>query len=635
MSPLDHSFRAFSICFSLTCLLLVAACGDRGPGSRGDGLLQAALIAEPAEVQLGEMVRLDAGSSLDAAGVEARFSDNAIDEFRFDFGDGSVATGQQYYSDHVFTEVGTYTARVTVVAGELEDAAEVTVVVRAPPPVVTGVDVSGDELAVIGEWIVLFGRSFREDNLPEVVFGEVVAEHVEFASSYEILVQVPPVTDSGWNDLIVDFPNEDDGDEVFSIWVARYALATDAWRGAVYVLEFGQGEQYWPRSQSIEVDNAAVVRISADGAFALVGDARYQATLSPSVTVVDLTSDWQPVVVAELSDLGTGPLFDIAIAADQQRAVVSDAAGFVVLDVSDPTAPVQLGDRKVYAFANMAPTALALSPDGSRLAVLSTFAEKVRFYSITPTGAIYETWSVDVGPGTQDLSVAEDGTLVILGGGGEGAIPPDFSLDNSTLTMVDMAANPPQNLHGAGTFLDLGDSAPVPIDLAVGNSGTAYVSTLDSNFSDILDAFGGIASSPGALSSWWDLVESLSGQGFGSVVPVEGLYTGQVVVSDGLFSAFGFQAGIDVRPDEHLYVSTVIGLGWTLEVLTGDHLAYLSLDLDYGVGVGNLLTGEVEIFPMFSEPIVSYIDLQLNYDLGPLTALLLPPYAFGDVAIQP
>ena len=632
--PLRSHYRLPSS-LVLSLLMLAVGCGDRGPGSGTLEAVEAMLIAAPEEVFLGESVHFDAGSSVDAAGIEARFSDSAFEEFHFEFGDGTSVSGEQYYSDHVFAEAGIYTAVVRVVAGQDEATAEIDVEVKALPPVIVEVDVSGDEVAVVGEWISLLGRSFRQDNLPEVHFGEVAAEHVEFGSSYEILVQVPPITDSGWNDLVVDFPDEDEGDEVLSLWVARYALATDAWRGAVYVVEFGQGEQYWPRSQSIEVDNAAVVRISADGAFALVGDARYQATLSPSVTVVDLTADWQPVVVAELGDLGVGPLFDIAIASDQQRAVVSDATGFVVLDLSDPTSPTQLGDREAYAFANMAPTALALSPDGGRLAVLSTFAEKVRFYSITPTGAIYETWSVDVGPGTQDLSVADDGSLVILGGGGEGAIPPDLSIDNSTLTMVDMEATPPANMHGDGIFLELGSRAPVPIDLAVGRSGVAYVSTLDSNFTDILNAFSGIASNPASVSSWWDLVESLAGQGFGSVLPVEGLYSGQVVVDDGLFSAFGFQAGIDVRPDEHLYVSTVIGLGWTLEVLTGEHLAYLSLDLDYGVGVGNLLTGEVEVFPMFSEPIVSYIDLQLNYDLGPLTALLLPPYAFGDVAIQP
>jgi PKD repeat protein len=616
-------------------LVSLAACGDRDSGLGGASQLDAVVVAEPVEVTLGEFVRLDGGGSHDSAGVEARFSDSSIDEFRFDFGDGAGLTTELAYVDHVYTAVGEYSVTLTVVSGDDEASGATQVTVKARPPVIVAVDVSADEVAVIGEWIALRGRGFREDNVPEVSFDGVAALNVSVASEYEVLIQVPTTTLSGWNDLLVDFPQDDEGDDVFVVWVARFALATDAWRGAVYVVEFGQADQYWPRTQSIEVDNAAVVRVSADGAFALVGDARYQATLSPSVTVVDLTADWQPVVVAELSGLGVGPLFDIAIAADRQRAVVSDATGFVVLDLSDPTNPTPLGDREVYAFANMAPTALALSPDGSRLAVLSTFTERLRFYSITATGPIYETWSVDVGPGTQDLAVAADGTLVVLGGGGEGAIPPDFSLDNTTLTLVDMNATPPLNVHGDGSFLSLGSSAPIPIDLALGSSGRAYVSTLDSNISDILDAFGGIAANPVNVSSWWNLVESLAGQGFGSVLPVDGIYEGQVVIGDGLFSAFGFQAGVGLRPDEHLYVSTVIGLGWTLEVLTGDNLAYLSLDLDYGVGVGNLLTGEVEIFPMYSEPIVSYIDFQLNYDLGPLTALLLPPYAFGDVAVQP
>ncbi len=49
----------------------------------------------------------------------------------------------------------------------------------------------------------------------------------------------------------------------------------------------------------------------------------------------------------------------------------------------------------------------------------------------------------------------------------------------------------------------------------------------------------------------------------------------------------------------------------------------------------DIARGTVDVYPQFSEPVVSYIDFQLNYDLGPLIALLLPPYAFGDVAIQP
>ena len=90
-----------------------------------------------------------------------------------------------------------------------------------------------------------------------------------------------------------------------------------------------------------------------------------------------------------------------------------------------------------------------------------------------------------------------------------------------------------------------------------------------------------------------------------------------------------------VRFDERLYISTVVGLGTTLEFFNGDDILNLSLDIDYGVAVGNLVTGNVQVYPLFNQPVVSYVDFVLNYDLGPLTGLVLPPWALGDVAIQP
>ncbi|MBN92550.1 MAG: hypothetical protein CL928_00535 [Deltaproteobacteria bacterium] len=598
--------------------------------------LTAVVTADPVQVYLGDVVRFDGGESTDTHGIAARFSDTVIDGFAFDFGDGSTLDSEVFYAEHVYAEAGEFSATLTVWEGDTSHEDSVTVVVRHPPPSIVEVDVSGDDVAVIGEWIELVGRAFRAENLPEVRFDAVVATQVEFQSEFLIRVQVPPMTASGWSDLAVDFPDDIEGDGQFQIWVARYALATDAWRGAVYLVEFGDDDQYWSRTQTLEVDNAAVVRVSGDGSFALVGDARYTATLEPSVTVVNLTADWQPVVTAELDGLGYGPLFDIAIARDIPRAVVTDATGFVVLDLTDPANPVRVGDREAYDFGDMAPTAIALSPDGARLAVLSTFNDRVRFYSITDTGPIYESWSVDVGPGTQDLAVFDDAnTLAVLGGGGEGAIPPDFGLDNTSLTVVDMAASIPSNLHGTGAFLDFSGSAPVPIDLAVGATGRSYVSSLDSNFGDVLDAFGDLATDPFDIGAWQDVVESIMELGFGSVIQASGALDGALFMEQSLFSSFGFQAGLDVRYDEHLYVATVLGLGTTLEIFTDDDWINLSLDIDYGVAVGNLLTGGVEVFDMYTEPVVSFNDGVWNLNFDPLTALLLPPYAFGDVAIQP
>lgn len=619
---------------ALLIVLAMAGCKDT-TGLRGDGDVDASLVADPETVQIGFPIRFDAGASTDTFGIEARFSDSSFDEFAWDFGDGDLLVTEQYLFDHNYAAPGEYTVTVTVYEGDDEATAEVTVTVTHPPATVLELDVSGDDKAVIGEWVVLEGRGFRESNLPEVDFDGVVAPNVTFDSEFRLLIQVPPRAASGWSTVRIDFPMDDGGDIEIDTWVTRYGLATDAWRGRTYIVECGSGNETWMLSQSLELPNAAVARISGDGSFALIGDARFQATLAPSVVVVDMTADHQPVVTADLSDLGVGPLFDITIARDEPIAVVTDAAGFVVLDLADPTEPLQVGERESYQFNEMAPTAVSLSPDGTRLAVLSTFNDRVRFYSITPTGPIYESAYVEVGPGTQDLAVLGDEDLLyVLGGGGEGAIPPDLSLGNTTMTVVDFSGFPASNLHGDGAFLAMPDVS-VPIDLAVAPSGTAYVTTLDNNFGNILTAFEDLGANPGNIGAWQSVLESLTDLGFGSAVSVTGSLDGVIETSDGWFAPFGFQAGIDVRYDEGVYVATAIGLGTTMEFLSDDSLIHLSLDIDYAVVIVDIDLGTVDVYPQFSEPVVSYIDFQLNYDLGPLIALLLPPYAFGDVAIQP
>jgi PKD repeat protein len=616
-------------------VLALVGCEDTSSVSGGEPL-RGDLIADPAVVQIGFPVRLDAGESTDSHGTAARFSDSIFDEFAWDFGDGGLLVTDEYATHHVYAAPGTYTATVTAIEGEQEATAQVTVTVNHPPPTVLEVDVSGDDKAVIGEWITVEGRGFRAENLPAVDFDGIDAPHVVFDSEFRLLVQVPIRAASGWTTVSIDFPQDDAGDTAADVWVTRYGLATDAWRGRTYIIEFGAGREAWMRSQSLELPNAAVVRISGDGSFALLGDARYQATAAPSVTVVDMTADHHPVAAADLTDLGVGPLFDIGIAADVPIAVVTDASGFVVLDLTDPVHPVQVGERETFDFSELAPTAVAVSPDGLRIAFLSTFNDRVRFYSVTPTGPIYDAAFVEVGPNTQDLAVHRDLELLyVLGGGGEGAIPPDLSFDNTTLTVVDFAGSPATNYHGEGTFLELGSAVAAPIELAVGPSGMAYVTTLDQNFGDVFGALEDLAANPGNVGAWQTMLESISGIGFGSTVPVSGILEAEPAVGEGWFTPFGFQAGLDVRYDEAMYIGTAIGLGTTLELLTEGELIHLSLDLDYAVVIGDMVEGTVEVIPQFSEAVVSYIDFQLNYDVAPLVRLLLPPYAFGDAAIQP
>lgn len=625
----------------LSLLLLAPGCRDDptrvNPADDDDGAeLLAALTADAELVQLGTSIRFDAGDSTDTSAVAARFSDTAIDGFVWDFGDGSAPVETTlFYVDHIYTTTGEFTARVTVTEGDLTASAELAVAVRHPPPSLIGPDLGADDVAVIGEWVGLDGRGFREDNLPDVTFEGVDAPNVAFIDEFRIEVQVPPTTRSGLADLVVDFPYEDDADGVFQVWVTRYGLATDAWRGRVPIIEFGQGDEAWPLTQSIELDEAAVVAMSGDGSFALVGDARFTATVEPHVVVVDMTADYQPVVVAELSGIGIGPLHGIAIAKDAPIAVVTDLGGFTVLDLTDPANPVQVGDRTVFQFSDLAPTAVVLNDDATKLALLSTFNDRVRFYELTVNGPVYSQDWVSTPEGAQDMvRDPVTGYLVVLGGGGEGAIPPDFDLGNTALAVYDWEGFEPENVHGPGTYMGTA-AAPIPIDMAVGASGTAYVTTFDSNTGQVVNAFNAIGSNPGDLSAWVDLIDGITSLSVGAVQPLSGTMGGTLTEEEPLFAPFGFQGGVDVRFDERLVVTTVVGLGTTLEVFNGEDILYLSLDIDYGIAIGNLVTGNVTVYPLYSEPVVEYDDFVLNYDLAPVTDLLLPPWALGDVAIQP
>lgn len=624
---------------SLFCVpvLLLAGCKDTTAGLDvlGEEPLTAALTADAVLVTLGDSIRFDAGDSTDRAGVQGRFSDSGIQGYLFDFGDGETEDSELYYAERLFLDAGTYSVSVQVSQGGETSEAALDVEVRYPAPGLLGPNLGADDKAVIGEWITLEGRGFREGNLPDVSFDGIAAPNVAFLSEYQIEVQVPPRTPSGTVDLVVDFPYEDDADDVFSVWVARYGLATDAWRGRISIVEFGSGDLAEPISQSLELDGAAAVAISGDGSFALIGDARYAANLTPRVVVADLTADYQPVVVAELDDIGVGPLHGIAIAQDVPIAVVTDLGGFTVVDLTDPANPVLVGDREVFGFSDLAPTAIALNADASKLALLSTFNDRVRFYELGPTGPVYSQDWVAVGEGSQDMVVhPETGYLIVLGGGGDGAIPPDFDLGNTSITVLDWEGFEPENVHGAGTFLST-SAAPIPIDLAVGPSGTAYVTTFDQNTGNAIGALGDIASNPANLSAWVDLIDGITSLSLGAVQPLDGTLDGALTARDPLFAPFGFQGGVGVRYDERVYVSTVVGLGTTLEFFNGSEILNFSLDIDYGIAVGNLVTGNVQMFPLFNEPVVSYVDFVLNYDLAPLTGLVLPPWALGDVAIQP
>ncbi len=625
----------------LLAMCLCTGCPDPDDDDSADGLwedppgeLDAAFEADQAEMYVGQTVQLDAGISVDEHGIQAYYADCEIVEFLWDFGDGTTETTELYFVDHTYTEVGEFTVSLTVITDDGdEDDAEGLLTVMHPLPNVDEIDVSVDGVAVIGEWVSLIGSEFREANLPEVTFGGPAATQLAFVDSAEIRVRVPPKSRSGQQVVEIDFPEDDGGDTAELVWVKRYSVSTDAFHHRVNFLSFGEGLDYTAEAQDLIVENATLVKISGDGATAIIGDGRYDLNLSPTLTFVDLTADFAPVITNVTTDIGIGPLFDIATAVD--IALIGDAAGMTVVDLSDPYAPFAIQRVNYDLGSDLAATDLEMTPDGTLGVVLGTFDDSIRFYEVSFAGATLIEHTVAAGAGIQDVQITDDGQFAyVLSGAGEGAIPPLLDVGNTCVTVVDLALVPPGNLLGDGVCVPIDEHAAFPFDLAIAPDTSTYISSFDENFTNLAGAFEDIANDPLDIDAWVDLAEGFSQLSFGGMVTVDALHTGEAIIGQSWFLPFGIQTGVDVRYDELLYVANGIYLDVVIDM---ENILdpFLAITMSNGVVVANIETGDVTDVMYDHDPLVYYESFQLQYDYMPLLNLLLPPYSFGDVAIQP
>ncbi len=599
-----------------------------------DGAVTASFIADPTALFVEETVAFDAGPSTDGKDVAAYYSDCDLVDFTWDFGDGETESTTIYFVDHTYTEVGTFNVTLTVTnaVGEQDTTSEV-VEVAYPLPEVIGMDVSVDGVAVIGEWILVEGTEFREENVPTFTFGgNAVATQVLFVDPENLRVRVPPRADSGMQTVDIDFPEDDGGDTEVEIWVKRYAVTTDAFHDKVSFISFGDYPEFMLEGQNLVVEDATIVKITGDGATAIVGDGRWDINLTPTLTFIDLTADFSPVVTSVTTDIGLGPLFDIATAVD--IALVADAAGLNVVDLTDPYNPYSVG-LTFYPLEDLAATDVELTPDGTLAAVLGTFDDTVRFYDVGFSGATLLGDVVQASGGIQDVQITDDGQYAyVLSGGGEGAIPPDLDLGNTCMTVIDLAVLPLANVHGDGVCVAVDEHAPIPWDMSIAPDYSTYIASFDENFSNVATAFNGIIADPLNIGAWEDLLTALTSLSFGGVVEVEGFDSGTPVLGSSWFLPFGMQTAVDVRYDERVYVSAGIYLDFEYD-LENILDPFAAITMANGVAVVNLETDEVTDINLDSDPLLYYDNFQLDYDYMPLLTLLLPPYSFGDVAIQP
>ena len=219
-------------------------------------------------------------------------------------------------------------------------------------------------------------------------------------------------------------------------------------------------------------------------------------------------------------------------------------------------------------------------------------------------------------------------------GAGEGAIPPIIDVGNTCVTVVDLALLPPENFLGDGVCVPITEHAPFPFDLAIAPDTSTYITSFDQNFTNLATAFEDIGNDPLDIDAWVDLAEGIAELSFGGCVTVDALDSGEAIIGQSWFLPYGVQTGIDVRFDELLYVSNGIFLDTVIDM---ENILdpFLAITMSNGVVVANIETGDVTDVVYDHDPLLYYENFQLQYDYTPLVGLLLPPYSFGDVAIQP
>jgi hypothetical protein len=193
---------------------------------------------------------------------------------------------------------------------------------------------------------------------------------------------------------------------------------------------------------------------------------------------------------------------------------------------------------------------------------------------------------------------------------------------------------PLANVHGDGVCVSVDEHAPIPWDMSIAPDYSTYIASFDQNFSNVATAFNGIIADPLNIGAWEDLLDALASLSFGGVVEVEGFDNGTPVLGSSWFLPFGMQTAVDVRYDERVYVSAGIYLDFEYD-LENILDPFAAITMANGVAVVNLETDEVTDINLDSDPLLYYDNFQLDYDYMPLLTLLLPPYSFGDVAIQP
>jgi hypothetical protein len=530
-----------------------------------------------------------------------------------------------------------------------------------PPPSVTTVD-DGDGVAVVGEVVLLQGKSFGPNC--EVQFGSVKARRIS-VSQVELRFQVPEGIPVGAAAPLLVCDN---GSTSFSLQVRRYHPVTLPGLDKVALLEENSPGGIVDSGQRLTFADADTVALSDDSAVAYVASAK-TATGSPHVGIVDLTASGGPQLLQDelpIVEPVKLPNFSVATAADAPVLALAGGLYVVLYDIADPRVPKRLGT--IQSVALVPGTTLpqvnagffidvALSPDGKTAVLLDGAADELWVHDIAkPDSPVLVGNKIKVSAGSsakpmvnlpwgisgmlgllkvqggsaQDLALSADGKrAAVLAGGGVGALVPEsFNLDlhNTTLTVVDLPTGSYLN------ELEQLTEANIPNNVGFAPGGDAYVTSLSSAsvvLLKILFEIGVKVLTGGGLdltsitsllfTNFFDVLDVVKSTWDGTLFHLGGLH--HVVnnkAGPGSFARLPeIQAGLCTTYDGTRLVAT--GQGWVV-------------DIDLGPTI-------VEDFVFRYDLGVTVHDLAANshayHSLEPWhPQLLLPPWSFGHVACQ-
>lgn len=605
-------------------LTLLSGCGRQESGA-GDGgnpfgpidpdLFSVVLTVSPNPAVRYETVTLDASSSL-----------GGLSSYEFDFGDGSPVLAQAGpIATHAYDVVNyqdtTYVVKVTACdeAGVC-DTAGATLLVKDLPPSVAVVDAGDDGRGVIGEWISVIGKNFL--TAPAVTVDGVPSQFVELLDSENIRFRVPPAARAGLRDVVISFPGYPPATS--QIDVRRFAVVTSAAYDRLYVFDVTGTEAVVDTGIRLDIPDASTVKISPEGSTAYITNGRFNFETG-TVQVVDLTADGGPAVIAAF-DVGAGPLYDAEVSPGRPLMVAGDAFGIHLFDTTDPQAPSKFNYTSALfngdPLNDVAAVDIAINRAGDRVAVLNAWNAEARIFHLNGNAVVNALAPVriDVGPATQDAAMSDDGSILyVLGGGGEGAVPP--VLDNptlATLTAIDATTGTVLKEPYQLSSLNGGNPVtPIPFDLAVSrtNPNKVYVTTLDEGFSELFRLLQDLAN--GDLGALLDIFLFLANDGlsFGATWPINNAST---TPSLGIPLQESFTAPTSA---ELLYNDRrMLQSSFQVYLDSNDNLVFRT-----GVTVINMQTNTSTFLPVETQ--------QIGFDV--LFDLFQPPFSFGDVSIQP